>query len=541
MRDEPVYESELAVYGDAPPFVREVRWEHPSIRDAMRGLAPGWRSIYAYPEWRVPFGLEDEALTSETALRDARVRNFIRVLLGEYRDHPAMLRARLACLARQVTAGPGELAAVDAGALAVSQLTHPAYARLVALMRVSHELREALQASPRDGFNYNFRDDAHPSSRKERSVAPWTDRELSFALSRYLVGGAPRVSNEDAPLPPDTVAGWRFELERRAAMAAPGDDLGWMYTFRGHSLITPLWLESNAFIWNARRAGRAWRNRGVTDYYLRPFRARYERSRAAWGAWLFHRDDDDHALRRASEEGGGPVLYLTDHHETATGLAAYKLFAEHAGAGEDTAMAPDPTVNGNMVPWALAAATAPTTEPMRGWRRELMARPDMGFLELFNTFEARMARLCQCIDRHTNWGPTGYYMADASREGARPDEVEFLGAYSPLVATSHDVSASHEFAVRAQGSSFEAGHPRWLHVVRFPSERLYDEEALRAGRPIDFDRDWFPESSLSNDYYCERGLTRFGSVLDDELCANIYLVHGARGEEPPPPVDIPPP
>ncbi len=537
--DEVVEESEYAVYQDHAPFVREVRWSHPRIVAAMRGLAPGWRSVHAYPEWAAPYGLEDASPAGEVAQRNARVRNFIRVLLGELRDHPRLLEGKLRCLAHQVQCRPDELGPAAPGVEPFSRLTYPAYRRLVELMRVSQELREALAAHPNDTFNYCFGDADHRSARRERPVPPWTDREMAFAFSKYLGAGAPSVSNAEGPLPPGSIGTWKFELERKAALAQPRDDLEAMYTFRGHIIITPLWLESNAFIWNSRRGGRAWRNRGCNGYYLHPFRERYQRARQAWATYLFHKESDYLALRHASDEGGGPVIYLTDEDAADTGLARYRLFRGNPGHGEQTDTAPDPRVNANMVPWDLAASTASESAAVQGWRPDLLSRSDLGFSEVFPTFERRMARLCQALDRHTNWGPTGYSMLEASRKGALAHEIEFLGAYSPLVATSYDLSASHEFAVKSRSPGFEADHVKWIHVVRFPRARYLDVESLRAGRILDFDRDWFSEPSLSNDYYCERGLDRFGWVPEDELCANLYLVYGSRGEAPPALEDIP--
>ena len=522
VRDAPVAsEGEFAVWGDAVPFVREVRWEHPLVRAAMRGLGPTWRSLHAYPEWRVPFGLEDDGDGDPRRRRDARVRNFMRVLVGEYRDHPRMLAAKLAILARQRCAGSGEMDVSCTQPPRFEGLTHPAYARLVALMETLHTLRAA------------FLGDA-----PGEAVPPWTEPELAMLFAQYLGADAPRVSNDDPP-PPGAVGAWRVE-RARAALSKPAEPPA-MYTFRGHIALTPLWLESNAFLWNARRAGRALHHRGDGSYYQRPFASRLARARAAWGAWLFHREEDDDAFRRASEPGGGPVLYVTDQDVTAKGLADYRLFVAHAGAGEATSMAPDPARNANMVAWARAAATPSVTAAMRGWRPELLTQPDLGFEALFPALDARLARLRACLDRHTNWGPTGYYMLDASPVGAAPEAVEFLGAYSPLVATSYDLSASHAFASRDGGDPYEAGHPRWIHVVRFDARRYVDAAALRAGRSVDFARDWFSEASLSSDPYDERGLTRFGWVPEDELAANLYMVYGARGDAIPPPEDIPAP
>ena len=78
-----------------------------------------------------------------------------------------------------------------------------------------------------------------------------------------------------------------------------------------------------------------------------------------------------------------------------------------------------------------------------------------------------------------------------------------------------------------------------LARLRVRCANALSPDRLRAGRILDFDRDWFSEPSLSNDYYCERGLDRFGWVPEDELCANLYLVSGSRGEAPPALEDIP--
>ena len=67
------------------------------------------------------------------------------------------------------------------------------------------------------------------------------------------------------------------------------------------------------------------RGRG-RDYYLRPFASRYDRARAAWGSYLFYRDEDHSELIRASERGGGPILYITDQDLDGNGLSDYRLF-----------------------------------------------------------------------------------------------------------------------------------------------------------------------------------------------------------------------
>ena len=72
-------------------------------------------------------------------------------------------------------------------------------------------------------------------------------------------------------------------------------------------------------------------------------------------------------------------------------------------------------------------------------------------------------------------------------------------------------------------------------------DQYYDEVAMRAGKKMDFDHDYYNETSLSNDFYGERALDKFGWVPGPDLHANIYFVYGARGEEAPALEEIPAP
>ena len=108
--------------------------------------------------------------------------------------------------------------------------------------------------------------------------------------------------------------------------------------------------------------------------------------------------------------------------------------------------------------------------------------PHMGFFSLVSTFEQRMARFNQALDRHTNWGPTGYYMEDASPSNASSAQIRYIGAYSPIVACSYDISASNAFASGDYPTTpqFEQGMTKWMFVMKFRADNYYDEVALRA-------------------------------------------------------------
>jgi hypothetical protein len=550
LTDPVVTENEYCSYQDKPPYVKSVRWDHPLIKAAMRKLGPGWRSTFSYGEWKVSYGLENENGATDTDKRNARVRNFIRTLCGELRDYPAMLTAKLNMIAEaQVYAGPGEVTAFDLSKNLFTQITYPAYKRMLNVMGEMHryrqqKLNQACQAEPscqsKMGFNYNFGEPGHNCKRVQRSVPPWTHCEMKFMFNKYMVAGAPSISSWESSgsVKPET-----YETQYQAFKAGcSAEDLGTMYNFRGHKNHQPLWLESNAFVWNSRRARNVVINRGQHDYFLRPFADRYTRSRKLLATYLFYPESDHAAMRQASEYGGGPILYVTDQDTDNDNLQDYRLFDE-MGCGDQGLGGNNPDDNCNMVSWEKAASTPNRTGHVTGWKPELFSQPDMGFMKTFTSFADRMARFNQALDRHTNWGPTSYYMIDASRPDAAPNQIRYQGAYSPIVACSYDISASNSFASGDYPTTpaFESGRTKWMNVMRFRTADYYSEQEMEAGKAIDFNKNYFNETSLSNDNYSERALDRFGWVPPGDVYANIYFVYGARGEQPEALVDIPAP
>jgi hypothetical protein len=523
-------------YQATAPYVKTVAWEHPDVQAAMRGLALGYRSIISYAQWKVPFGLEAEPSTATPErLAAIRARNYVRALCGEHRDQPSMIAAKLAVLAQATTyAGPGELEAVDTSKNLMAQLTYPAYERMVAVMGAVYGHRRAALADPNDGYHYGYGRTEWTSRRVERSVAPWTHCEMKFMFTHYLLAGSPSISAGSSFA---EIQAYETAYAAYRAAECTADDLAWMYNFRGHVNFHPLWLESNGFVQNARRARGAELSRGARDYYLHPFASRHAAARAAWGTYLLYPDADHAKMIQASDAGGGPILYVTDQDTDHDGLADYRLFDEF-GCGDQGVSSSVPSENCNMVTWGTAFYAKNTTGHAAAWDPTWITTPDLGFLSSFTTFEARMGRLNQAIDRHTNWGPTGYYQIDASDPG--DFSPRFFGAYSPIVAASYEISASDWFAKRDYTTSdpWEAGRTKWMYFMRFRAEHYYDEARLKAGDPLDFTRHYLNETSLSNDYYGERALDHFGWIPEGEIHAVVYLAYGDRGEAPPAPASV---
>ncbi len=540
LSDDVVMENEFCVYQNQQPYVKEVKWDNPAIARAMSSLGPGWRSTFSYYDWRYAYGLESENASDPDEARNARVRNFIRVLCGEFRDYPEMMGRKLDVVTNaQVYAGPDEMETVNEDGNLFSQITYPAYRKMINAMRVMHSYRQGLVRDDNDGYVYNDGANGDYSGRVENSVPPWTHCEMKFMFATYMVAGAPQLStwgNGDKPEDYE-----RKFAEYQEEHCSP-EDFAWMYNFRGHKNFKPLWLESNGFIWNSRRARTAATKADDESYYERPFAHRLLQTKQLLASYLFYRDEHAEQFGEAYASGGGPILYITDQDGDGDNVADYRLFDEE-GCGDNGVGSTNPSYNCNMVDWDTAAETESTTGHTAGWNPDWFALPDMGFMQTFTTFEQRMARFNQALDRHTNWGPTGYYMLDASGEEAAPNQVKFIGAYSPIVACSYDISASDAFASGDYPSTdpFESGHTKWMYIMRFPTRYYYDEKDMKNGEPFDFYRAYFNETSLSNDYYHERALDRFGFVPPGDVYANVYFVYGSRGEEPPPLEEIPAP
>ncbi|MEM6790115.1 MAG: hypothetical protein AAF715_21525 [Myxococcota bacterium] len=523
------YENPWCTYADSPPYVASVNWSHPDVQAAMSALTPGFRSTFSYTEWRVAYGLESDNSADTDAEAMAKARNFMRVLCGEHRDYPDMIGDKLAVIGQHThAAGPGEMAPVTDPDRLFDHLTYPAYVKLVNVMRAMHTHRS--QSGAFDGYHYGFQAYGHGSRRVDHAVAPMTHCEMRFVFDQYLVAGAPSVVPSQ----------YEADYAAFAAAQCDADDFAWMYNFRGHVNFQPLWLESNGFIFNSRRARGAQISTGANDSYLRPFATRHHAAKQLLASYLFHADADHPAMIQASEAGGGPILYITDRDQDGDGLSDYRLFNQ-LGCGDQGVGLSVPSQNCNMVGWTTAWNTADTTGHSASWNPLWWDRPDMGFMSAFTTFQQRMSRFNQALDRHTNWGPTGYYMLEASSPG--DTSPRFFGAYSPIVAASYDVSASDFFVRRNYPStdSFEQGQAKWLFVMRFPAQNYYDAANLAAGDPIDFDTQYFNETALSNDYYDERALDHFGYVEGAEMHAQIYLTYGDRGQTPPAPLSVPAP
>lgn len=585
--DPVIYDSEFCTYIDQPPFVTDVNWDHPLIRAARPAIEGVSRSTMSYGdhvkiyeldkdnEWSGQKGLHDHwwskpdsdpEKVTKLAEIDARVaqanyENFVKTLLGECRDYPYMIQKKLEVLAHHTPVNPaGAQGAVDPD-YPFDSLTGDGYSRMRAIMsRVFSDRERRLNPSP-SNFNYNWNEVGHSrTNRVDNSVKPWTHAEMRYMFEEWMAGPAKPYSLDVYE------AGLQQYIADKCDSNPDGPDLGFSYDFRGHKNFKANWFECNAFIWNSRDAARMaeaqLKKASLTfdpTYYQHPFASRYEKTKALMGAYLFYPNAEHEHMRKACEPGGGPHLYVHNQDANGDGLAEYALFPNKAGSGDigldSQALDDDVIAAGNVTNTAVAGYQPYRMVGRHNSQGKLTRSPwkDWGFNSVFTvrssnraafavdrvfnagdstseaTFKLRMARICTALDRHTNWGPTQMFSPLAHSIAKR---YSVRGAYSPIVAMSYEISKSHSFAV----GNYPATHPKdqnvvkFMFIVKFPTKNYYDERDLKAGRRITWDTDYLNESSLSNDYYTERALDKFGFIPPDDISSAAYLAE-AKGED----------
>jgi hypothetical protein len=581
-----VYQTEFATYEDYDadnkrPVKITVNWDHPLIKGAAVGVKAVSRSTMSYGDhiWAYNLNKEDEWSSQkglynywwnknvpqadkdaqldgiDAKVAEANYRNFVITLLGECRDYPFMVKRKLEILNFHTPANKsGEQKEVADAAYPFDSLSGDGYSRLRWIMSAVFSARQSKQNPNLSGFNYAWNQVGHVCNRIDNGVAPTTHAEMRYIFSEWLKG-APKQFNLEA-----YEAGLKKFIAEKCDTSAGGPDLGYSYDFRGHKNFKANWFECNAFIWLSRDAARIAeaqiKSSSLTydpSYYQRPFATRYAKTKELMGTYLFYKNEDHQHMRKASESGGGPHLYIDNEDTNNDGLADYRLFANVLGQG-------DIGLESQALPKEQVGAQPVTREAVAGFSASSFKRYyDWGFNRIltvnsatrdrfkvdgvFNdsdsdaeaTFKLRMARINVALDRHTNWGPTQMFSPKAFQIAKR---YSLRGAYSPIVAMSYEISKSHSFATgNYEGSTHpkDMNKTKFMFIVKFQTQEgtsrdnYYDEKDLRAGRRIRWDSMYLNESSLSNDYYHERALDKFGWIPARDISSAAYMAE-ADGE-----------
>ncbi|MGE0710960.1 MAG: hypothetical protein AB7N76_28220 [Planctomycetota bacterium] len=584
LNDPVIYDTEFCTYADlkedskvedlkSTPIVQNVNWDHPLIKAALPAIEGVSRSTMSYGDHLLLYALDEDndwgnqkglynywmnkpdspERTSQLDRIDAKVargnyENFVKTLLGECRDYPYMVKKKLEVLAHHTPVNKaGKQGQVVDPQYPFDSLTGEGYSRLRYFMSDVFSRREAALNPNNSRFNYAWNEVGHTCNRVDNSVKPWTHGEIRYMFEEWLAGDAKPYSYEKYE------EGLKKFLAEKCDKSPNGPDLGYSYDFRGHKNFKANWFECNSFIWNSRDAARMIQAqlkksnlKADLTYIQHPFAVRYLRTKELMAAYLFYPGEDHKHMRRASESGGGPHLYVHNEDANRDGVAEYRLFPDVQGSGDiglgSQALDDDVVDKGNV-----------TDRAVKGHRASNMRLKDWGFNKVFNvtdstrgdfevdqvfsandsnseaTFKLRMARMNQALDRHTNWGPTMMFSPLAYKIASR---YSIRGAYSPIVAMSYEISKSNSFAM----GNYPDTHPKdqnkvkYMFIVRFPTKNYFDERDMRAGRRPYWDDMYFNESSLSNDYYHERALDKFGWIPADDISSAAYLAE-ADGED----------
>lgn len=577
LRDAVVYDNEFATYTDDVPFVTP-KWDHPLIKACEKSFgtfdannvqtgAGISRSTMSYGDHIKVYGLDDandwsnqkglynywhtkpdspektkQLNAIDRKVARANYENFVKTLLGEYRDYPFMIKVKLEMVAAHAPVNKkGAQTAPTDQAFLFDSLTGDGYSRLRWILDAVFEAREAKLNPNPSRFNYAWGEVGHTCNRVDNSVRPFSHAEMRYIFEKYLQGPGKQFELADYE------AGLQQFIATKCDPNPNGKDLGFLYDFRGDKNFKASWMECNSFIWNSRHYCRLLETQkkknldlGAIEYFKRPFATRYARSRELLAMYLFYPSEHHQHLRKASESGGGPHLYVDQEDQNKDGIADYRLFPNKMGSG-------DIGLESQALPAEEIAAGTATRGVVGNFNRQAFAtQSDWGFNATFAvnaqtrplfaadavftaqdddataSFKLRMARINQALDRHTNWGPSHMFSTTMFQHNKR---YAVRGAYSPIVAMSYEISKSHNFAV----GDFPGTHPKdsgkvkWMYFVKFPARYYYDERNLKAGHKITWTRSYLNESSLSNDYYHERALDKFGYIPASDMHTAAYL------------------
>lgn len=283
----------------------------------------------------------------------------------------------------------------------------------------------------------------------------------------------------------------------------------YVFDYRGDKNFKHNSPESNGMIWTANSVASHCKDTGharagdkfMTDadcqnYFTKPFETRWVTARAGLAGWLFHDKKYDESFRNP--------------------LAKVIMMQTLRGKQEPFSFS---------IPGVTNVAVAEMMPEWLGNKVPFYERPDMGFNSIVrtgtNTYDVNTSyeRLRDAVNRHTNWYQSGF----DDGMGYTMDQV-----YSPLVASSHVMAASNGFSYGGDGRH------AWMFIFKVKKSRIRDTNTVLAGAPIDFDRNWFDETSLGTTagVYAksERALDRLGTAIEGEFAAILYL-HNVEGDD----------
>lgn len=431
---------------------------------------------------------------------------FLVGLCNEFRDRASMISEKINWLKRLYKLPIAEQQPIDLKKNIWSQFSAYSYPVFISFTEAVWQRHQA-QVKANSGLTFDI-NSKHLGI--DRPVPPISICETKFILQEYISN--PHYTSEEGrkKLRSEVIAklsDLSFDYDQKLAVftntKCTKDDQAYFYDFRGDKNFKHNSPESNGMIWagnsyaaNCVNPNKAKSNndkitdRDCSNYFKTPFISRWTAARAGLTTWLFRDTKYDDVFKNPQTK-----VTIFQHLNYLTSPFGFSLSAENG-------------VLKDFIPeWSVKQGV-------------YYARPDLGFNELVSQgtskYDAGLAyeRLRDAVNRHTNW----YQSAFDDGMGFKMDQV-----YSPFVASSHIMNASNGFATGSDGRK------AWMFIFKVKFANVRDSKTTAEGLPVNFDTNWFDETSLGTaaGTYAksERAMDRLGTAIEGEFDSILYLRH----------------
>lgn len=465
-------------------------YANPDIQLAARKLSQAKsEAFYFYSSIRKMYGLsEDMPLPKVKGVPNLTIQAHMLLvqLCGEFRDRATMIQAKIEWYKKLYVLPARIQRPIDPKANIWKQVAASSYAPY---LRLSHDLWQAKRdAQPRFITVGNNESVDNP-------VTGTTVCETKYIFSEYV-----HKKKEFSDLA-------SFQKGYQAYKAqCPKADLTDYYDFRGDSNIKHNSPESNGMIWYATSIAKACKSMdeardndaGITDqdcknYFERPFYYRYNSARAGLATWLFHSEAQRGRFGSSQEE-------VAIYPHTRPQFAPMAYGTNHLKVVE---------VNEFDSNWLSIPGAWQATDIGFNQYTGMGTNKPNSFL-VYDLIRS-------AVDRHTDW----YQSTFNDRNGTLRNQ-----AYSPLVASSYEMSESDQFTFCGITVQCEPdGHKRWMFIFRIKASNWYTPASAIKGEPVDFDKMWFDETSFGETSLAdsEKAWDRLGTPMEEEMDSILYL------------------
>lgn len=499
----------------AAPSIPKVNYNDPLVKAASEKLkSVSRKSYYLYGDIVRVYGLKTGKIWNKVAGLPKGVsleaNAFLVYLCGEFRDRATMIQEKLTWITKLNKVPVGKQAPIDLSKPLWQQVAAESYATY---LEFSSKLWSARQREI--GQNTLTIPGANPM-KVDSPVPALTICENKHIFSEFIAQGR---EFSDLKNYKDSLKVFLADEKNCST-----EDKEYYNSFRGDTNFKPYSPESNGMIWTGTGLAndcatpstaivKANKKSVLTDadckdYFMNPFRRRWEGARASAGAWLLY---PAKYLPQFGNQNSPMVVYATINAQN--GPFAYS-FSPRTSSKE--AFDPSKMMNERDPEFEKLQSNKSNTA---------FASTDMGFNSVFNLKPDSkdktipFQRLRNAVNRHTNWYSSGY---DDGRSKIMPDN------FSPFVATSYEMNLSNEFVncgVTVPCAPDADDRKHWMFVFRIKKENWYNSERVAKGDPVDFSKYWYDENSLGTDPLAkkERAWDRLGTPVEGEYEAILYL------------------